>query len=174
MKRSNLKKPFLPFTLVLILCTGLIFSACNPKTTETEPTATQTAVQTEVPILTPTPRPSPTPTLPPLGMEGNPVTIGYILSEEDIESINAAEDIAFLISKDTGYAIESLIFPDFAHLAEAILAGEVHLFWPKTVGISLSQRTGRFECPADDQPPGRLRLWRTVYDQQSPRIYCLF
>ncbi len=131
MKRSNRKKPFLPFTMVLILCAGLIFSACGPKLTEAAPTVTQTAIQTEIPILTPTPRPSPTPTLPPLGTEGNPVTIGYVLSAEDIESISAAEDIAFLISKDTGYAIENLVFPDFASLAEAIHAGEVHLFWPK-------------------------------------------
>jgi phosphonate transport system substrate-binding protein len=131
MKRTNRNKLFLPLILVLLFCGGLIFSACSPKTTETAPTLTETAVQTEIPILTPTPRPSPTPTLPPLGMEGNPVTIGYILSEDAIESINAAEDIAFLISEDTGYAIENLIFPDFAHLAEAILAGEVHLFWSK-------------------------------------------
>ena len=131
MKRSNRRKPFLPLTMVLFLCAGLFCSACSPKLTEAEPTVTQTAVQTEVPILTPTPRPSPTPTLPPLGMEGNPVIIGYVLSAEDIEGVSAAEDIAFLISEDTGYAIENLIFPDFASLAEATLAGEVHLFWSK-------------------------------------------
>ncbi|MBG0784135.1 MAG: PhnD/SsuA/transferrin family substrate-binding protein [Anaerolineaceae bacterium] len=131
MKRSNRNKSFLPLMTVFFLCVGLIFSACTAKTSEPTPTEAQAVLQTEVPILTATPRPTLTPTLPPMGMPGNPIKIGYVLSEEDPESINAAEDIALLISEDTGYAIENVIYSDFAGLAEAIQAGEVHLFWPK-------------------------------------------
>ena len=141
MKRTNRNRSLLTIIAILLVGAGLVFSACSPKTTEAAPTEAETATQTEIPILTPTPRPTSTPTLPPLGMAGNPVIFGYVLSEEDIARINAAEDVAFLISEETGYAIENRIFPDFASLAEAVLAGEIHLFWPTPLEyLSLSEQ----------------------------------
>ena len=113
----------------IFLCLGVFLSACGAPASEAAPTKTETVVQTEVPILTATPRPTPTPTLPPLGMAGNPVIIGFVLPEEDSFQLETTADIAFLIAEDTGYAIESQTFPDFASLTDAVLAGEVHLFW---------------------------------------------
>lgn len=115
--------------IILVLFLGLTLSACSQAPDENTPTLTVTTVQTKVPILTPTPRPSPTPTLPPLGMAGNPVNIGFVIPAEDTNRMDSAEDIAFLIGEDTGYAVQSLIFPDFSSLAEAIQEGKVHLFW---------------------------------------------
>ena len=130
MKKPIRQNFMFSFLVCLLICLGLFLSACGRKTSVVTPTVTDPAVQTEIPILTPTPRPSPTPTLPPLGMEGNPVIIGFIISSEDTGRIEAAEDIAFLIGEETGYAMESMIFSDFTSLADAILTGDIHLFWP--------------------------------------------
>lgn len=111
----------------LFLCAGVCLSACSPNTPTITPTAA--LLETQAPYLTPTPRPTPTPTLPALGAAGNPVTIGFVLLPEDRAGIEAAEDVAFLISEDTDYAIESLIYPDFTSLATAVLDGDVDLFW---------------------------------------------
>lgn len=130
MKSPSGRKSNLIQIASLVLCLGLFLSACGQKTTESQPTATESSIQTEIPVLTSTPRPTATPTLPPLGMEGNPVIIGFINSQNDINRISAAEDIAFLIGQETGYAMETRIFADFSSMADAIVAGEIHLFWP--------------------------------------------
>ena len=94
-----------------------------------EPTPELEQVQT-TPVPTATPRPSPTPTRPPLGEPGNPVTIGFILLPDETSRIDAAQEIAVHIRNKTGYAVESLFYPDFQTLSTAIMDEEVHLFWP--------------------------------------------
>ncbi len=123
-------------TLIGILLLGLIVNLCAactpepPPATPTEPVS-PTLTVSYLPTIehTPTPRPTATPTLPPLTTEGNPVTIGFILPPEDTSAIQAAEDLVALISKDTGYEIESLLYADFNALSTAIMSGDVHLFW---------------------------------------------
>lgn len=114
--------------MLLMLFMGLI-TACVPEAAIIAPTQTATSSPALIPTLTLTPRPSATPTLPPLGHEDNPITFGFILTPEDINAIEAAEDIAFLIRKDTGYSVESLIYPDFQSLSTAVLNGDVNFFW---------------------------------------------
>ncbi len=136
-KGFNNMKPLAERKLIIVLgiliIFGLITGSCTSVSPTPEPTmtATPTSVIQEAltATLTPTARPSPTPTLPPLGSEGNPVKIGFILLPEQIDEIEAAEDIAFLIGRDTEYAVESLIYPDFQSLSTAIIDGDVDLFW---------------------------------------------
>lgn len=108
----------------------LLIAACTPQIMEPTPTAspTSTLEETPTPAPTSTPRPSPTPTLPPLGSNGNPITIGFILPSNN-DADDAAENLASLIGEETGYALEALFYPDFQSLSAAILSGDIHLFW---------------------------------------------
>ena len=122
--------------LAIIILTG-IFSSCIPEqnTLTESATLTPTVLVEETPIadLTPTPRPTSTPTPSPIGTEGNPIKIGFILNGENQQSQDAAEDIAYKISTLTGYAVESFFYPDFETLSSAILNLELDLFWLKPI-----------------------------------------
>jgi len=121
------------FAILVMLIIGMTAS-CNSATIPPTPTNTPTIVETSTPTRLPpiaTPRPTTTPTQSPLGSEANPIKIGFILAPDETTANEAAEDVAFLIGKDTGFAIESLIYPDFQDLATAIINGEVDLFWLK-------------------------------------------
>lgn len=122
------KSPCIIGILFLLL---ISLTACSSSTETASPTASPTSavIETAPPAPTSTSRPTTTPTLPPLGTEGNPITISFILTSEQQEAIEAAEDVAFMIETDTGYVVESLIYPDFQSLSTAILDGEVDLFW---------------------------------------------
>lgn len=119
--------------LLWVLLISLVVS-CTPTTPTLEPTATASPApprETATPTQTSTPRPTPTPTLPPLGDPGNPITIGFILTPEQSAGLEAAEDIAFWIEQDTGFSIESHIYPDFESLSSAVMRGDLDLFWLK-------------------------------------------
>ena len=129
---KNLKKKWqsLLFSLFII---GLL-SACASETPTLLPTLTITTIaETEAVAETQTPTAvmSPTPTLAELGSPGNPISIGYVLTPDETEAIEAAEEIAVLISADTDYAVESAIYPDFQSLSSAVKNGDVDLFWLK-------------------------------------------
>lgn len=112
--------------LVMII---FVLSACASQT----PFPTQTPSATPEPIITPTEtatlRPTPTATEPPLGSEGNPISIGFLLNPNESPAIEAAEDIAFLIAEDTGFQVESALYPDFQSLSTAVIDGDIDLFW---------------------------------------------
>jgi len=130
-KTNNLSNESYLRTLIGLIIITLLTSACLP----TEPTPTPTPSVTPEPLLTPTTtptlRPTATPTQPPLGSQGNPISLGFILQPEDTQAKEAAEDISFLISQDTGLQIESALYPDFQSLSAAIKNGDVDLFWLK-------------------------------------------
>ncbi len=132
MKRENTFNTARCLLALLILVTGLL-SACTPATPTPAPTTTPSTtplpLESQTPTRESTPRPTLTPTLPPLGDEGNPVKIGFILRPELVEQEEAAEDIAFLIAEDTGYAVEASFYPDFISLSSAIMDGDLDLFW---------------------------------------------
>lgn len=119
--------------LLLIIILASVSSACVPQTRSISPTETKTptliASETREPSLTSTPRPTATPTEAPLGGSANPITIGFILTPEQVEGIDAAEEITLFVAKTTGLVLESQIYPDFQSLSTAILNGDVHLFW---------------------------------------------
>jgi len=120
---------FNSFRIILVLVL-LSLTACSAsETTSPGATSTPVSLETSSPVMTSTPRPTSTPTLPPLGKEGNPITIGFILTPEQTAAIEAAEDVAFRIKDSTGYTIESRIYPDFQSLSSAVLDDEVDLFW---------------------------------------------
>lgn len=118
--------------LILLLAAGLT-TGCSSNSTKATPNLTPSFTPEEVqatPTRTPTPRPSPTPTLPPLGSLGNPITIGFTLSD-DLTNDEAAIELADLLSSETGYIFDTLLYPDFQTLSSAIIKGDVHLFWLK-------------------------------------------
>jgi phosphonate transport system substrate-binding protein len=109
----------------------LITSACVPDSPLLTPTPSSTPEPITTPTQTATLRPTATATQPPLGSEGNPITIGFILQPEDIEASEAAEDVVFLISQDTGLQVESALYPDFQSLSAAVVNGDLDIFWLK-------------------------------------------
>ena len=117
----------------LLLVIASMLSACDPATPTPLPSVTPSpsaTIPSELPpTQTPTLRPSPTATLPPIGEQGNPITIGFVLSNLDIESQDAIEEMALFLADETGYFIEYQIYPDFESISGAILGGSVHFFW---------------------------------------------
>ena len=131
MRRNPIQTlPLRCFTLALLLMVGFA-QACIPQTAMVLPTETPTQSKAtfEVHNTMPTPRPTATPTQAPLGTPLNPIMVGFILTPEMQQAIEAAEDLVFLISKNSGLALESQIFPDFQSLSTAISNGDLHLFW---------------------------------------------
>ncbi len=121
----------LPVFVVLLVIVSLL-SACMPASPTTTPTriASPTATSLpETPSPTSTLRPSPTPTLPPLGTEGNPITLGFVIDPKETQAIDGAQEIALILADETGYFIKYLIYPDFESLSGAILTGDVHFSW---------------------------------------------
>jgi len=112
-------------TLLMVSCTN---QTSTPAPTE-PPFRTPTVDVTPPPVQSPTPRPTSTPTQPPLGSDGNPITIGFIITPDEVTAIDSAEEIAILISQDTEFAVETLIYPDFQSLSSAVQDGSVDLFW---------------------------------------------
>jgi len=115
--------------LVFIVTLGLL-TACSPAAPipTATPSPTHTPEQSPTPTQTPTPRPTATPTLPPLGSMGNPITIGFILPQTNNADL-AAEDLTGLMGRETGYVLEAFFYPDFQSLSQAIINGDLHLFW---------------------------------------------
>ena len=133
---------------IILMLVFTLLSGCIPATPTASPTAIPSPTATASPARptqTPTLRPSPTPTLPPLGTEGNPITIGFIRTPEEIQAIDAIEEIAILLAEDTGYFIEYLVYPDFQSLTGAILNGDVHLFWLKPLEYLYLHQVGAAE-----------------------------
>jgi len=129
---TNNKKTFRQVAIILILFFSFL-SACNIRSEDITSTATPSPTEgfKPTPTTTPTPRPTATPTLQPLGSAGNPLTMGFVGLLDPAESVasEAAEDLTFIISNDTGYVIETLFYPDFQSLASAALDGEIDLMW---------------------------------------------
>ncbi len=118
--------------IISLFILGLAVS-CTPTTPVPTSTPTITAqLITETPgkpTQTPTKRPTATQTLPPIGNPGNPITIGFILTPEQTNAIEAAEDLAFLVEEETGFSIEYLVYPDFQSLSIAVIDHDVDLYW---------------------------------------------
>ena len=118
--------------IISVLLLGLAVS-CTPTTPTPSPTPTITQQPTTEtlrnPTQTSTKKPTATPTLPPLGNPGHPITIGFMLTPEQTDAVEAAEDMAFLIAEKTGLSVEYLIYPDFQSLSSAVIDGDVDLFF---------------------------------------------
>jgi phosphonate transport system substrate-binding protein len=133
MKLVNVHYPPSRYISILLIVFVWILSSCAPTTPTLTPTPTASttpiALESITPTLESTLRPTSTPTLPPLGDEGNPIKIGFMLTPEEIQQQEAAEDIIFMISEITGYAVEGFFYPDFQSISSAILDGDLDLFW---------------------------------------------
>lgn len=118
--------------IVLIIIIGSLAAACSSQTQiPTQETVQPINIQQAEVTRTSTPRATRTPTLSSLGTQNNPIVMGFILESDETAAIEAAEDVAFLISDQTGYQVESIIFSDFTSYALAAQNGEIHLMWLK-------------------------------------------
>lgn len=117
---------------VLIVLAGFI-AGCTAGTPTAMPTTTTAptaiALEPTSPGPTNTPRPTPTPTESPLGSPTNPISLAFILLPEDTSAIDAAQEVALILSEESDLSVESVIYPDFISLSTAILNGDVDLFW---------------------------------------------
>ncbi len=130
MTQPSFTRKYWKIWIFLSLFTTLIAS-CTPifqKPSET-PFPSNTPELTLTPTPTPTERPTASPTASPLGSETNPIKLAFKLKPEDTAALQAAEDIAFMITQETGYAVEVAIYADFQSLSSAVMNGYVHLFW---------------------------------------------
>ena len=118
-------------TSAMLAALLIVTTGCTLANTaeEPSPTPTEIVLQATEPLETATPRPTPTPTEAPLGEPSHPITMGFVLQPDNLAAMDAAQEIALLISTDTDLAIESVIYPDFLSLSTAILDGDVDLFW---------------------------------------------
>jgi phosphonate transport system substrate-binding protein len=83
------------------------------------------------------------PTIPPLGSQKNPIIMGFILQPDDTVAIKAAEDIALLISENTGYRIESAFYPDYRSFSNDVIENRIHLLWLEPLPyLHLHDRSG--------------------------------
>jgi len=130
--KTKLTATTLRLLIISLLMAGLAAScSSNQVTPTTTPTLTpQVATETPAnPTRTQTKKPTATPTLPPPGETGNPITIGFVLTQDQTVALEAVEDLVFLMNEMSGISFESAIFPDFQDLSSAVLDGEVDLFW---------------------------------------------
>ena len=118
-------------TIIISLITAGLFTSCSPETSVPTATSTpQAATETPFdPTRTPTESPTPTPTLPPPGEPGNPVTIGFVVPEDQTDALESVEDLVFLMNEKSMISFISAIYPDFQSLSSDVIDGEVDLFW---------------------------------------------
>ncbi len=134
--KTNLKdrKPF-PHMALLLVAFAVAATGCTTGTPAALPTVTPVptdiAPESTSPAPTHTPRPTPTPTESPLGSTANPITLAFVLLPEDATAIDAAQEVAIIISEESDLSVESVIYPDFLSLSTAVLNGDVDLFWLK-------------------------------------------
>ena len=117
------------FIILGVVVTLLASCSPNADTITVTQTSPQQTILDKTATPTPTERPTPTPTTAPLGTDANPITMGFILNPEDNTAMEAAEDVAFLISGDSGYSIRSVFYPDFQSYATDAINEKVHLLW---------------------------------------------
>ncbi|MCB2209745.1 phosphate/phosphite/phosphonate ABC transporter substrate-binding protein [bacterium] len=126
------KQATLRLSLVLIAL-AIFVAGCSGGTPTALPTTTTapTAVALEPtsPGPTNTPRPTPTPTASPKGSPTNPVSLAFILLPDETAAIDAAQEVALILSEESDLSVEIVIYPDFNSLSTAILNGDVDLFW---------------------------------------------
>lgn len=131
-KKPKLTEITLRLLIISLLTAGLAASCSSKQITPTStPTSTpQEATETPSnPTMTPTKQPTATPTLPPAGEPGNPITIGFVLAQDQTDALEAVEDLVFLMNEKSGISFDSAIYPDFQSLSSSAIKGSVDLFW---------------------------------------------
>ncbi len=167
-KKPKLTEITLRLFIISLLTAGLAASCSSKQLTPTStPTSTpQEATETPSnPTMTPTKQPTATPTLPPAGEPGNPITIGFVLAQDQTDALEAVEDLVFLMNEKSGISFEFRHLSRFSKLIifchqrkrGPVLAG--------TAGISLFERAGCGTGCVDDQSPWCLCLRRPVHDK---------
>lgn len=134
--------------VTLTAAADLIDSAFDGEATEAaateEPamTATEEASATEVPVADATEEASTSGAAGDLGTEDNPIVLLFIPSENAQEVQAGADDLAALISEQTGLVIEARVSTDFAAAIEAMCSGEAEIGALNTFSYILAHERG--------------------------------
>ncbi len=114
-------KHILKHPLFLLVAISWLFSAL----------ACQAAAPTQTPApsqASATPHPTAASTPAPLGDPGNPLVMG-IAGSTSQEALSAADEIARMVSEQTGYAVRARLFATYDALIEEMRNGRIHLAW---------------------------------------------
>ena len=77
-----------------------------------------------------------------LGTEDNPIILLFIPSEDAQEVATSAEELADLITEESGLIFETLVATDYAAAIEAMCSGEAHMGALNTFGYILAHQRG--------------------------------
>ena len=74
-----------------------------------------------------------------LGTEENPIVMSFVPSGEQEEIVTGGEEIALLLSEETGLVIEPNVATSYAAVIEAMGAGNAHIAWLNTFNYLLAK-----------------------------------
>ena len=75
---------------------------------------------------------------PDLGTEDNPIIMSFVPSGDTQEIIASGDELAQMISDDTGLVVEATVGTDFAAVREAMGAGQAQIGWLNTFNYVLA------------------------------------
>jgi phosphonate transport system substrate-binding protein len=125
--RSNLRRVFSLLILVLLA------AGCSSGPSRKE--ATQTAVaQSTLAAAAPTPLP--------LGSQGNPLRMGYVIDPANTDSTEAGGKVASRLAELTGYSVELAPHADYITLMTSLYNEQIHMVWLPPVTAVATQGAG--------------------------------
>lgn len=104
--------------IVFLILTITLVAGCQPM--PGPPTVTPTAG---------TPQPTPTATPQPLGSSGNPVMIGFVYSDDNIDAQPAIEALTAELSTRSGFSIGAVLYPTYEEMMTGLETGNTHAAW---------------------------------------------
>jgi phosphonate transport system substrate-binding protein len=118
---------------MLLLSLSLLAAGCTDGISRKE--ATQTAIaQTTLAAATPTPLP--------LGSQGNPLRMGYVVDPADGASTAAGGNVVVRLADLTGYSVELAPHADYITLMTSLYNEQVHMVWLPPVTAVATQKSG--------------------------------
>lgn len=119
-----------------LLIAVLLLTACQVGPAVT-PTPTGPVAATPAPTSTPTPQP--------LGSSGNPVILGIVSVDGDPEAAAASKELALRLTVQSGYAIQTRVFPSYPELLKEMKTGAIHFAWLPPLTYLLANQEGYAE-----------------------------
>ena len=78
----------------------------------------------------------------PLGSQGNPLRMGYVIDPANTESTTAGGEVASRLAELTGYSVELVPHADYITLMTSLYTHKVHMVWLPPVTAVATQEAG--------------------------------
>jgi len=121
--------------LGLLVVVAFILGACA------QAAPTEAPMATEAPTAPPPP-PPPTETPVPLGSPENPIIMGFVPSGTSQEILTGGEQLAQLLTQETGYTITPFQSTSYSALIEAMGSGNAQIGWLATFSYVVAKEKG--------------------------------